>query len=77
MPNTRFEEEVRSNIFNLPVFILDFLIEVCQIPADQNQLYLCHTDFLDFIKKLITLRENTQTKYVNVLQKDWSIFFTF
>lgn len=57
MPNPRFEEEVTTNIFNLPNPILDFLIEVCQIPAEQNQLYLCRTDFLDFVKKLIDLRK--------------------
>lgn len=59
MPDSRFEEEVRSNVYNLPIYILDFLIEVCQIPAEQNQLYLCRTDFLDFVKKLIDLRKNT------------------
>ena len=46
-------------MYNLPIYILDFLIEVCQIPAEQNQLYLCRTDFIDFVNKLIDLRKNT------------------
>ena len=76
MPNPRFEEEVRANIFHLPIYILDFLVEVCQIPAEQNQRYLCRTDFLDFVKKLIDLRKfiASHEEYQN---KDWSIFFMF
>jgi hypothetical protein len=31
------------------VFILDFLIEVCQYPAFKNQVFICNTDFFDNI----------------------------
>jgi hypothetical protein len=74
--NQKFEREVRGNIFNLPIFILDFLIEVCQIPADQNQLFLCRTDFLNFIKKLIIIREAIKESEKN-REKDWNIFFIY
>ena len=60
-PDPNFEKEMRDNIFCLPSFILDFLIEVCQIPAEQNQLYLCRSDFFDFLKDLMTVKEHAKT----------------
>jgi hypothetical protein len=77
MPNPKFEAEVRANIFELPIFIFDFLNEVCQIPAEQNQLYLCRTDFLDFIKKLIVIRQTILQNEISHEPKDWNIFFNY
>ena len=34
------------------IFIMDFLIEVCQYPAIKNQMYLCNTDFFNLLTLL-------------------------
>jgi hypothetical protein len=54
--NTTYQKElvkeVKDYLLPIPCSILDFLIEVCQIPAFQNQIYLCKTDFFKVISKV-------------------------
>lgn len=50
-------KEVKEYLLPIPNSILDFLIEVCQIPALQNQIYLCKTDFFKVISKIEKLSE--------------------
>lgn len=77
-PDRVFEWEIQQNIFPLPSSIIDFLIEVCQIPAEQNQLYLCRTDFFKFVWQLMKLRKSVgepeQTQFFKAKNKE-NIFF--
>lgn len=54
--NTTYQKEllkeVKEYLLPIPNSVLDFLIEVCQIPALQNQIYLCKTDFFKVISKM-------------------------
>ena len=78
-PDAKFGEEIRENVFGLPTYILDFLIEVCQIPAEQNQVYLCRTDFFDLLARLIALKrdinEKKDSRDIFVIEQE-NMFFT-
>ena len=45
-------QEIGANLLETIIFIMDFLIEVCQYPAIKNQMYLCNTDFFNLLTLL-------------------------
>ena len=42
-------QEVIDDLIDVLLYILDFLVEVCQYPALKNQIFICNTDFFDNI----------------------------
>lgn len=47
-----FKAEVEENLCIIPLLIVEFLIEVCQIPSEKNQVYLCRTNFFETVRRL-------------------------
>ena len=60
-----FLKILNKNITNIPNFMLDFLIEVIQLPCLENQLTLCRSTFFEdvcYLSQFFASQENLESR---------------